>query len=67
MQYLHLIILPLRTFSMKGEQGGKESTAQWKYTHTPRVESEAIAFSSKEPEKTQFTSLILQLRRQDAQ
>lgn len=48
---------------------GKESAVQWKHTHTPRVESEAIAFSScKEPEKkTEFTFLILQLRRQDAQ
>lgn len=31
---------------------GKESAVQWEHTHTPRVESEATAFSRcKEPEK----------------
>lgn len=49
-------------------EGGKESAAQRKYTHTSRLALEAIAFSSyKGPKRTEFTFLILQLRRQDAQ
>lgn len=36
----------------KRAERGKASAVQWKHTHTPRVESEAIAFlSCKEPEK----------------